>query len=242
GLDKLMDDLTYDSPEELSREEPHEKSDQFSLGLLAYELITGTPLFCGENLHELFSCRRDFFHNKAHRKRLIQAIPAPRKIQIALEKMLSHDPNDRYPSIEEALVVFRHLDLEMPQATETARASYNRSCARNNHLIQDFYDNLFENHPELKPYFDKPSMPPRRRMRLVRSSIPLMLASDHNQHYLAHIMGHQSHKGLKIEQFEQFIDTIIATIKVNDYMWNNDIEDSWETIKQKVLGHLDKRG
>ncbi|MEL6630051.1 MAG: protein kinase [Bacteroidota bacterium] len=241
GLDKLMDDLTYDSPEELAREVPHEKSDQFSLGLVAYELLTGKPLFCGESLHELFTCRGDFFHNKAYRKRIIQSIPAPRKIQLTLDKMLSHRPVDRFPSIEEALKPFYSIELALPQATQTARASYNRSCARNNQLIQSFYDRLFEAHPEMKPYFDKPSMPPRRRMRLVRSAIPLMLASDHNEHYLTHILGHSAHKGLESIQFEQFIDMIISTIQLNDYMWNDDIADAWQEIKHKVMGHVEKR-
>ena len=91
----------YMSPEQCHGSETSAASDQYSLGILAYELLTGSPPFVGTPIELQI----------AH----MQDTPVPirdRRSELSLElsgavmRMLAKDPAERWPSLRELVPIF----------------------------------------------------------------------------------------------------------------------------------------
>ena len=88
----------YMSPEQCSGGEVSGASDQYSLGAVAYEMITGVPPFSGSTYSVI----------QAHVERPPRPIrehvaDCPPDLEEAIHKMLAKDPNDRWPGMTQAL-------------------------------------------------------------------------------------------------------------------------------------------
>jgi serine/threonine-protein kinase len=104
----------YMSPEQCHGSETSAASDQYSLGILAYELLTGTPPFVGTPIELQI----------AH----MQDTPVPirdRRSELSLElsgavmRMLLKDPAERWPSLRELVPIFsRGLEAMGEEPTE----------------------------------------------------------------------------------------------------------------------------
>jgi serine/threonine protein kinase len=87
----------YASPEQVSAGELDARSDNYSLGIILYELLTGSVPFTGPNPFAVMS------------KQLNQPVPSIRKIrpdlspaiEFVVKKALAKDPKDRYQSATE---------------------------------------------------------------------------------------------------------------------------------------------
>jgi serine/threonine-protein kinase len=84
----------YMSPEQCASRDVTAKSDQYSLGIVAYEMLTGAPPFTGPSLEVM----------KAHVDRKPRPIAAkrprcPPELAGAVEQMLEKDPARRWPTI-----------------------------------------------------------------------------------------------------------------------------------------------
>jgi serine/threonine protein kinase len=87
----------YASPEQVSASELDARSDNYSLGIILYELLTGSVPFTGPNPFAVMS------------KQLNQPVPSIRKvrpdlspaIEFVVKKALAKDPKDRYQSATE---------------------------------------------------------------------------------------------------------------------------------------------
>lgn len=89
---------TYMSPEQCLARPVSAASDQYSLGLVAYELLTGRPPFTGS----------PFVVMHAHTERAAAPIREQRpdcdpEIDEAIQRMLAKDPLHRWPSVQHAL-------------------------------------------------------------------------------------------------------------------------------------------
>ncbi|HEY2379304.1 MAG TPA: Ig-like domain-containing protein [Gemmatimonadaceae bacterium] len=89
---------TYMSPEQCLARPVSAASDQYSLGLVAYELITGRPPFSGS----------PFVVMHAHTERPAPPICEQRpdcdpELDAAIQRMLAKDPLQRWPSVQHAL-------------------------------------------------------------------------------------------------------------------------------------------
>lgn len=86
----------YMSPEQFSEKEIDGRSDQYSLGVVAFELLTGKRPFSGETLAQIL------------RGHLLDSPPdvrdlrpdCPPELAAAVSRMLSKEPNERFPSLE----------------------------------------------------------------------------------------------------------------------------------------------
>ena len=85
---------SYMSPEQLGGHRLTHLSDMYSLGIVAYELLTGMLPFQGGDMLELFDAitRKDVLPPSAHRPGL------PAKIDRMVMRMIARNPDDRYPS------------------------------------------------------------------------------------------------------------------------------------------------
>jgi uncharacterized protein YjdB len=88
----------YMSPEQCYAGQVSWPSDQYSLGIVAYELLTGRPPFSGPS----------FMVMKAHIEGAIPPIrevrpDCPPELELAVRRMLAKDPAERWPSMGHAL-------------------------------------------------------------------------------------------------------------------------------------------
>ena len=105
----------YMSPEQCMSQEVTGRSDQYSLGVVAYELLTGRVPFAADSMMAMFLA-----HAQEPPPPLRPACPdCPPALAAVVERMLAKNPEDRWPSLEDvggALAELRVPSGERPQA------------------------------------------------------------------------------------------------------------------------------
>jgi serine/threonine-protein kinase len=87
----------YMSPEQWQGGEVDGRSDEYSLGLMFYELVTGRRPFTGETSAEL---KAQHMHEEPPRPRQINpGIPGP--VEEVMLRALAKNPDDRFPTVDE---------------------------------------------------------------------------------------------------------------------------------------------
>ena len=93
----LVGTPAYMSPEQCSGAEVSGASDQYALGAVAYEMVTGVPPFTGSTLTVMQAQVEDT--PPPIRDRVPECPP---ELEAAILRMLAKDPADRFPSMAEA--------------------------------------------------------------------------------------------------------------------------------------------
>lgn len=155
-LRRFRSELAYLSPEELEGVPANDHSDQFTLGLLAYELIKGQPLFSGNTIMDVLKNRNAYFKNKSYRDSLYEELGLPNQLSRTLKRMLAFDPQKRFRCVKDASDIFRKFNvLQENEANKIVEESYKRCRNNNPRFTEDFYINLFSSHPSLIPFFNQ---------------------------------------------------------------------------------------
>jgi serine/threonine protein kinase len=122
---------TYMSPEQVAGDGVTPASDQYALGVLAYEMLTGKPPFQGAN-----SMAMMYAHVHHPPPPLDVARPdCPETLRDAVMRMLAKDPEERWPSVEDAIVAIgtppplTHDDPTRSQLIELARTGASERLA-----------------------------------------------------------------------------------------------------------------
>ncbi|HYU08423.1 MAG TPA: protein kinase [Gemmatimonadales bacterium] len=89
----------YMSPEQCMAGPVSAASDQYSLGVVAYHMLTGNPPFNGEPLTVM---RAQVEQAPPRLDRLADG-PCPREVRVAIERMLDKEPEARWPSVLQAV-------------------------------------------------------------------------------------------------------------------------------------------
>ncbi|MEO8480108.1 MAG: serine/threonine-protein kinase [Gemmatimonadota bacterium] len=90
---------TYMSPEQCAGGEISGASDQYSLGVVAYEMITGAPPFTDRSVPALM-----VGHTMREPPSIRTARPGcPEALAVAVTRMLAKDPVERFASVEESI-------------------------------------------------------------------------------------------------------------------------------------------
>jgi serine/threonine protein kinase len=116
----------YMSPEQCAGEKLTGVSDQYSLGLVGYEMLTGTPPFEAGGIMQIM---------KAHLYDVPQAVEAirtdcPRGLANVVMRMLEKEPADRWTSLEEAIRAIGAAPAEQEELLRTQMAELGRSGQR----------------------------------------------------------------------------------------------------------------
>ena len=103
---------TYMSPEQGAGGEVTGASDQYSLGVVAYEMLTGRPPFTGTSMMAILYSH---FHDEPPPLETLRP-DCPASLRNAVMRMLSKDPAHRWPSLSDAIVAMeaRPLDRDDP--------------------------------------------------------------------------------------------------------------------------------
>lgn len=123
----------YMSPEQASGKKITHCTDIYSLGILMYEMLTGTVPFTGKNavsvaykqVHEMAA------PPSVHRKNI------PKRLELVIVKALKKDLNQRYQSIEELLDDIDTIELEDVSALYASQRKALKDDTQSNRRITD---------------------------------------------------------------------------------------------------------
>jgi serine/threonine-protein kinase len=87
----------YMSPEQISGQPVDHRSDIFSLGIVIYEMLTGTRLFAGEDMHQVMHSITQFEHIPPSRQ--VPGLPA--MLDFVTARALKKEPAARYQDARE---------------------------------------------------------------------------------------------------------------------------------------------
>ncbi len=105
---------TYMSPEQCGGGTVDGRSDQYSLGVVAYEMLTGRPPFAGSMMALMYS----HFHETVPPIALSRP-DCPEPLQAAVMRMLEKDPANRWHSMEEAVAALGGRQLAHDDPTRS---------------------------------------------------------------------------------------------------------------------------
>ena len=234
---RYQDVCLYGSPELLLRDgEPLSLaemciSDQYSMGLIAYKVLTGQDLFEGNSIVDILKNRHQFSSNKAYRAAKLSVFPANKLGQI-LRKLLNEDATQRFSNLHEvvkALHIHTHFTKENI-SNKGIRESYRRCLGKNRMFISDFYNLLFKRRPEVKPYFNEP----KRQLSMMQMAVDLLIDIDEKKPQLNALMKNENHQNFPLTLFEDFIDILLEVVKENDLEWA-DIQLEWQLLREKTI-------
>lgn len=111
---------TYMSPEQCNAQPITGASDQYSLGVMAYEMFTGRPLFDGESVMTIM-----FKHVHEEPPTLAELTPeCPPELAQAIQRMLRKEPAERFPAMEDVVKAMRAAALDFDDPTRTKLIEY----------------------------------------------------------------------------------------------------------------------
>ena len=113
---------TYMSPEQATADTVTGASDQYSLGVVAYEMLTGRAPFVGTSMMAIMYSH---FHDEPPSIKLLRP-DVPDELCDAVMRMLRKDPSARWPSMEDAVAAagarpFTHDDPSRDQLIALAK-------------------------------------------------------------------------------------------------------------------------
>lgn len=125
-----------------------DKANQFCLGALAYEMLTGEKLFEGKNLSETIMSRYRFFKDARYRKKKLSHELIPPQMSEVLKKMLQEKPEKRYDHLLTALSKIEAIKSLADEAEKLLFSSYQRCMRYSDNFIDCFEENL-KKEPEI---------------------------------------------------------------------------------------------
>src|SRR3989442_413172 len=149
---------TYMSPEQCAMEEVTGASDQYSLGVVAYEMLTGKPPFEGDSIMSVM------YAHFNRRPRPVSALrpECPPNLDAAVMRMLEKDPRARWPGMEDVVAVCGRPSLRQDDPIRSQMVTLARGGSRAQPLAQMSL---------------APARPPRRALRGSRGERPPALAA-----------------------------------------------------------------
>lgn len=247
-LRRYLDVCRYGSPEFLKLDGQHFDlesmcfSDQYSLGLIAYKILTGNDLFEGDTVHDILENRGRFAADRDYRNQKLAVIPAEifsqpggktYALTEVIHRLLSEKPTDRFSSLHELQRIIHPFVWADNPHISLSRQSYRRCIALNNEFIRDFYRTFHENAPETEKDFDLVSR--HRQSAMLQMSIDILLDIDQKEPLLQSLINNPKHSKYTSDYFSIFLDTLVNTLQKNDPQWNVEIAAEWENIRHKTM-------
>jgi serine/threonine-protein kinase len=116
----------YLAPEQLAGKPLDARTDLFSLGVMAYEMVTGTRPFVGPNVSNVI-----YQILNERPASLRQRNPAcPDRLEKAILKALAREPNDRFPSVREFAHQLREVEATLAGKDSRARVTSTTAVVR----------------------------------------------------------------------------------------------------------------
>lgn len=216
-------------------------SDQYSIGLIAYKLLSGEELFEGDSVYDILESRRKFANNKAYRAARLGAMPAETfifpdgsagTVADIIHRLLNEQPGGRYARLRDLLHALHPFTRADVAGLSLSRQSYRRCIALNKEFIRDFYQAFHRNAPETEKVFNPISR--SRQSAMLQMSIDILLDLGRKSGLLLSLAKTSSHIEYR-SYFEAFLDTLLETVRNNDPQWDEATAAEWQEIREKAL-------
>ena len=245
-LRSFIEDCHYFASEKLydfsknTKPDAVDKANQFCLGALGYEMITGTKLFEGENVSDILLIRHRFFTDVEYRKSKLAHPRLTNRMSAIFKKMLHEDPYKRYDDIPTALKEIAKVRVVLSSDEDKVFKSYRRSLNDTDGFIDVFYENLFSQ-PGMAA--KKPLDKEKGREYLAHKffiDIHLVFGVENFDAFLEKLATMEQGEINPYEEYILFLDAFIKTVSECDPRWESqkDIEKAWLNIKANVLNQL----
>ncbi|MEI6411971.1 MAG: protein kinase, partial [Bacteroidota bacterium] len=219
------------------------KGDQFSLGLLAYEMMVGKPLFLGEYTREIEKSRIMFFTDETEKEAKwenLRRSGCPPEVITLIKQMLEESPDDRLQSISNLSDELILLKPNLHKHQRLLLNSYNRCLAAMPDFSTRFYDAFFlkmEHEPTLRDKFKDLE----KQKKMLQLAHRAFLESGGSPEFVDHLPNIPAHKGVTLDQYRVFIETLHEVAKEADPEWNfPGVAEAWEETKENTLMRLEK--
>jgi serine/threonine protein kinase len=207
--------LAYMTPERFLGQPHTQLSDQFSLGLIAMELLGGERMpsvTCPRDLEGKWRIFQQLEESAGAWSRRSEGFSG------LVSRLLRIDPGDRWDSMRDASEILQDIEIaESPQERfqRIARVSYVRlqSGGRDRAFFERFYESLFSACPDIKMHFDNVEM--AKQKALLNKAIQLLIDFDPARgcEQLAKLAGTHSRFALTKKHYDHFLDALMQTIE-----------------------------
>lgn len=250
-LKAFREDCQYLSPELLSQDGELLKvaetrlSDQYSLGLIAYKMLTGEDLFKGNSIKTIIEDRMKFAKDHEEQEKRLSKIKPPALIKI-IRQLLRLKPYERFPNLHELMKEFHSLTSKKMNETNVLRNSYRRCMRQNINFVDDFYETLYTKQAEVEKILGA-SVKIRdlfsnqgRQNTMFQMAMDLMIDLDNHKEFMKRIIQNDNHKKFPAPLFDLFLETLIETAQQNESKkdWTSEVETEWRNMKDAVMAFI----
>jgi serine/threonine protein kinase len=204
-----------------SEKDRYEKMDQYMLGLLGYELLTGRIPDTISTINELQKEGLKAFKKLEKVGRVRKECPG--KLSDIIHKMISIDPKDRYPTLRDAVDEMNKVSFD---SIEIAKDSYARCISNNipdNEFFKVFYSELIRISDEAAERFKGKGVGEEKRHRqydMLREAIFILLlfaekklgSADPNVMSRIAESHNKSHYNISGPTYDHFVKALTNTV------------------------------
>ena len=233
-----LEEFLYASPEHRDCGVVNEKTDQYMLGLLAYEMIAGAPPVRASSWAAVLD--PDTSKALLHPRPLADFVSGcSARVSDVVMRMLSEEPEARWDSLETVSRKLEEALAEMP-AVVRAKESY-RLYASDERFCRTLYDSLFEAMPEIRGMFVR--RPMEQQYQVLRDALWLLLAYPETREQsdptiLSGIA--RTHAHYEPRQFDMFRDSVLKAVLACDPSGASAVE-AWREAMTPGLEYLKSR-
>lgn len=158
--------VTYWSPEQVNGGILSGQTDQYSFGLIAYELFTKKPLFTGDTVLDIMTRRFEVqrsitqFYEKGEPDILQQELEetdCPAFFIDTIRQLLQADPGLRFQDMDEIIDEIEDIEAKRTRVKSSFKPlerSFER-CRKQEQFYADFYESFFEKKPAYEKIFEQ---------------------------------------------------------------------------------------
>lgn len=256
----------YWSPEQINSDQATALSDQYSFGLIAYELFRGKAFFSGKTILDILRRRLAFDEDPGLLARELKATLCPPDFVQAIARMLSSDPAHRFMDMDEVVDAIQDLPVggELMEGqpdyplVRRLRHAYSR-CRRREDFYAAFYEKYLAEAPHALEIFDRAWSARmakhgytedriwRFQHRMVDLAVERLLqfpsVSTAMNKRLSQLAQQHAAVGVQPEDYGLFLD------KLRDTIWDFDqahwpskaeLDQAWETVTRESLKRLSR--
>jgi serine/threonine protein kinase len=238
---QYKEDMLYWCPEQLNDQPLSPQTDQFSLGVLAYEMIVGHPLFMADTVPEVLLKRIRIQEEVEEIRAELREHDCPEPLIDLLLRMLAPNPEDRWPSLNEMLENLAGIDLPLDEMILIVKESYDR-CRANPQFLATFFEKFFLSLPEDKQQSTRAMFGNLdHHYKVINHAICLLISPHALEKSIQKIASIHGSRGLNIPPafYPPFIQSLIDTASIYDTRFDEEpkIRNAWEQTTQATL-HL----
>ena len=229
------DELTWLSPEQYAGERLQAATDQYYIGLLGLELLTGAPPVLVRCYADMDKKRTFFAAPMAGFEKHRKESPA---LSFVLARMLERRPEDRWPSMADAQRALKKI------AEGSIPDEVRRKAQRSYDELQDgaFYRNFYEEFraaPDVDQLFKSRNIDMDEQHRKLHTAVGKLLSfrpTDYPNPMSQHVESHER-LGLQPKHFEGFRDAFLTALS-SQKKADNYAMDAWRAIIDAGIAYM----